>query len=491
MSGSSQHVSRPSSATGAGPRVAGLRAVWLGPAALTLAVTLFQVDRAQLWRDELATWSAASRSTGDLLRLVGNIDAVSGPYYLLMHAWITVFGDSVLALRLPAVLAMTATAGLTAVLGERLFDARTGLIAGLLFAVVPSTSRYGQEARSYALATLLAVLATLLLVRALARPTWSRWLGYAAAVTGLGLAHLVALTLVTGHAVAALLAGRRAGDRRVPRQLVALVPAGLVLAPLALLGNGQQATQLDWVDRSTVWDLPGLPGAVLQAGVVGGMLVGLAAVGMATRGHWGAMLGLFVLLPAAVLFVAGLATPLWVPRYLVFVVPFGCVLAAAALARLRLRAALPIVTIVAMLGASAQVGLRHTHEWPRSLPLDYAGAARIIASHDRPGDGIVYAPRDGWKFLDTAVAYHLGDDRPRDLLVVRDQVRRGQLWATECDQPARCLAPAERVWLLVAGEHSDPLRGVREPKASALRADFDIERVWPVPGLTVALLTRR
>src|SRR5690606_32234066 len=120
--------------------------------------------------------------------------------------------------------------------------------------------------------------------------------------------------------------------------------------------------------------------------------------------------------------------PLWVPRYLVFTVPFGTLLAGATLAPIRLPWALPIVATVGLLGAPAHGELRRTHEWPRTKPIDYAGAARVIADHDRPGDTIVYAPRDGWKFLDIATAYHLRGDRPRDVLLAADQVSRGDLW---------------------------------------------------------------
>lgn len=465
------------------------RTLWLWPALLTFAITSFQADGAQLWRDELATWSAASRPTNDLLRLAGNIDGVSGPYYLLMQGWIRLFGDSALALRLPAILSMAGAAGLIAVLGQRLFSARTGLIAGLLFAVLPSTSRYGQEARPYALATLFAVVATLLLVRAVQRPAWGHWAGYAAAAIGLGLAHLVAVTLLTGHLAAVLLSFRGSGDRRLLRWLVALPPVILVLAPLALLGRGQQDRQLDWVTPPSIGELLGLPASVLQTGAVGGMLVGLAAVAVATRSRWRAVLALSVLLPVVLLFVGGLFTPLWVSRYLIFTVPFLCLLAAEVLSALRLRAALPIVIVAGLLGAPTQAGLRKTHEWPRSAPMDYRAAARIIGANQRPGDGIVYSPRDGWKFLDIAVAYYLRDDRPRDVLAARSQRQRADLWATECDQPTRCLAAVDRVWLLVTGHRTDPLKGIAEPKAAALRADFRVDRIWQVPGLTVALLT--
>ncbi|MFK3983161.1 glycosyltransferase family 39 protein [Micromonospora sp. NPDC050397] len=466
------------------------RTRWLWPALLTLAITLVQIDRAPLWRDELATWSAASRPTGDLLRLAAHIDGVSVAYYLLMHGWIELFGDSVPALRLPAALSLAGAAALVAVLGGRLYGGRLGLVAGLLFAVLPSTSRYGQEARPYALATLFAVLATVALVDALARPGWWRWAGYAAALVGLGLSHLLATSLVLGHAVVVGLAWWRHRDRRYARWLPALVPAVLVLAPLARLGRDQQARQLGWVRPPTLADLPDLPGDLLQNGAVGGLLVGLAAVGLVTLGRRGPALGACVLLPTALLYVGGLFTPLWVPRYLLFTVPFGCLLAAGPLAALRLRWALPIVAVAGLLGAPAQASLRRTHETPRSAPIDYPAATRIIDAHQRPGDGIVYSPRDMRGFLDVAVAYYLSDRQPRDVLLVRGPVADASLAATECPRPAECLSGVNRLWLLTRGNHrAAPLSGTTPAKAAALRP-FRIEQTWPLPGLTLTLLTR-
>lgn len=493
--------------------------VWLPPAVLTLAVTLTGLGSAQLWRDELATWSAASRSPADLARLAGTIDAATGPYYLLMHGWTTVFGASTIALRAPAVLAMTVAAGLLAVLGARLVDRRAGLLAGLLFAVLPGTSRYGQEARPYALATMLAVFATLLLVTALRRPNWTRWAGYAAAVAALGLIHLIALTLLAAHALVVLLvwwhgpgeagvatrdhpSARRAGsaatrnhstgerDRRVWRWVVAVVPVALLAGPLLVKARTQQSRQLDWVNLARLDDLTALPGGVSQSSVVGGLLVGIAALGGARLGRRALLPVSAVLLPVLLLFAAGTVVPLWVPRYLVFVVPFACLLAGAALAAVTAPAALVVVVLAGLLGLPDQAALRRTHEWPRSAPVDYAGAARVIGDGQRPGDAVVYSPRHSWLFLDLGIEYHLGDP-PRDVLVTEDEVRRGDLWAAECPQPAQCLAGTPRVWLVVAGRHAEPLAAVPGAKGDALRAQFTVTQVWPRPGLTVALLTSR
>ncbi|MEV4617811.1 glycosyltransferase family 39 protein [Asanoa sp. NPDC049573] len=469
---------------GAGPRRF-LGGPW-APAVLTLLIAGYQLGRAPLWRDELATWSAATRPLPDLWRMLAGIDAVSGPYYLFLHGWIRLFGDSAVALRLPSLLATAGAAAVTTRLGARLFDPATGLIAGLLFAVVPSTSRYAQEARGYAFATLFAALATLLLLRAVEKPGWPRFAGYAAAVFGLGLCNLIALLVLAGHAAAVV------GRRRAALGFAGAVGAAAVLlVPLVAVGRGQAGEQLDWVRRPGLGELLALPGSVLQAGAVGGALVALAALGWALAGgRWAAVLGLSVLLPAGLLFLAGLLGPYWVPRYLVVTVPALCLLAAAALGRARMAYALAVVLLVAAFGGPAQAGLRRTHEWPRSAPVDYPAAVAVIRANARPGDAIVYEPRGGWKMLDVAVAYGLGGSAPRDVLVRQTAVARGELRATECGDPAACLAAAAapRIWLLTTGEG---LATVPNVKGAALRAAYATQQIWHEPGLTVALLGRR
>ncbi len=131
--------------------------------------------------------------------MVHNVDAVLGLYYLGLHLWMAVFGDSAAAMRLPSALAMTGAAGIVALTGKRLGGTRAGLISGLIFAVIPSVSRFAQEARPYAFATLFAALATLLLLRAMERPTWLRCC-YALALAAVGASNLIALCVLAVHA---------------------------------------------------------------------------------------------------------------------------------------------------------------------------------------------------------------------------------------------------------------------------------------------------
>ena len=95
---------------------------------------------------------------------------------------------------------MAAAAACVILAARRLGGARAGLLAGLVFALVPSVSRFAQEIRSYALEVLVATLATVLLLRCLDQPAVRRWAAYGACLAALGYLDLVALAVVTGHA---------------------------------------------------------------------------------------------------------------------------------------------------------------------------------------------------------------------------------------------------------------------------------------------------
>ncbi|HKB29740.1 MAG TPA: glycosyltransferase family 39 protein, partial [Streptosporangiaceae bacterium] len=151
--------------TGTGGR--SLWPVWMPivPALVTLAVTLWRIGAASFWRDEAATLTAARRQLPEMIRMFARVDAVHGAYYLVIWPLAHLFGTSEFVMRLPSAIAMAAAAFGTAVIGRRLGSPQTGLLAGLVFAALPMTSRFGQEARSYAMVTAVAVLASYLLLR--------------------------------------------------------------------------------------------------------------------------------------------------------------------------------------------------------------------------------------------------------------------------------------------------------------------------------------
>src|SRR5262249_1369161 len=112
--------------------------VWFWPTLATIALGVYHIGRPELWRDELRSWSAASRTAGQIWSLLANTDAAAGVYYLVLHFWMQIFGQSATSMRLLSTMAMAGSAAMVTLIGQRLFDKRTAIVAGLIFAVIPS-----------------------------------------------------------------------------------------------------------------------------------------------------------------------------------------------------------------------------------------------------------------------------------------------------------------------------------------------------------------
>jgi len=138
-----------------------------------LLLRLYRIGEQELWLDEtfsfyMATWP---HEVGKLLTRTNSPPL----YYLLLRGWVAVAGASEAALRLPSALAGMLFVAAVIWVGREIFDARIGLWSGGVAAVAPMHIYYSQEARAYALLTLLLILTHGLLWRALQRNTWSRW----------------------------------------------------------------------------------------------------------------------------------------------------------------------------------------------------------------------------------------------------------------------------------------------------------------------------
>lgn len=109
------------------------------------------------------------------------------------------------AVRLPSYLAALGAVVATALLGWRVGFATAGVGAAWLLALHPWFVRYGAEARGYAMVLLLVPTIWVLLLNALHRGTWGRWLAFGAAQTLLLCTHMgTALVLIATNAAAAV-----------------------------------------------------------------------------------------------------------------------------------------------------------------------------------------------------------------------------------------------------------------------------------------------
>jgi len=217
---------------------------WLVLAAIVLLAAALRVAtlRTQsVWFDEAATWNLVRRPFGAMLHGVAHGESTPPLFYLFEWGWTRVLGDGEAGLR-----SLSALAGLLTVpvayaigrraAGERASAPRAGLAAAALVAVNPLLVWYSQEARSYALATLLSAVALSLLLRAREdrRPRVLAGWAFAAA---LALAtHYFTLFVLAPQA--AWLLWRHPRRRAALAAVGGLAATGLALLPLLLAQSG-------------------------------------------------------------------------------------------------------------------------------------------------------------------------------------------------------------------------------------------------------------
>lgn len=218
---------------GAGEQQVPVELIVLVMGAVVVGVVLRFAARTPLWLDEALSVNIARLPLGDIPSALRH-DGHPPLYYVVLHAWIGVFGTSDVAVRaLSGVFAVTALP-LMWLVGRRRGGPVLAWLALLVLAVSPFALRYATETRMYALLVLL-VLAGWLLVDGALR------LGRDGALVLAATALVTAALLYTHYwslwllaATGSLLAwrARRAqdeGERRRARRVLVAIVAGVVL----------------------------------------------------------------------------------------------------------------------------------------------------------------------------------------------------------------------------------------------------------------------
>lgn len=217
-------------------------AAWIVPAVLALALSVLRSFGSPVWRDEYATATHAALDVPDLVAAVSRVDAVFGPYYLLMHALAPMLGGEGAWLRLPSVLAFVVATALVGAIALRWWGTLPALAAGSAFAVNPAMLAQAVNARPYALSIMFVLVAVLALDVAMQRGGRRAAWVVAAIAGALAVAmHLFAIFALATTAV--LLVGRR---RSVGAWLLAGIPAVAVAVAIGVVALGQSG-QLTWL----------------------------------------------------------------------------------------------------------------------------------------------------------------------------------------------------------------------------------------------------
>jgi mannosyltransferase len=184
------------------------------------------------WYDEALTVNLVHSSFGHMLAGVNAEEATPPLYFCLAWVWGHLFGTGEVGLRSLSAVAGTIAVPVAYSAARTMIGRRTGLITALLVALSPALIWYSQEARSYALLTLLCALSLLFFARARERPSRSNFIGWALASALALTTHYFAVFLIAPEAVWLLVA--TANRRAAVAASAAVAATGIALAPLAI-----------------------------------------------------------------------------------------------------------------------------------------------------------------------------------------------------------------------------------------------------------------
>ena len=120
-----------------------------------------------LWWEETFSLWVANHNIVDMLLWIARIDHHPPLYYLLLHYWMALKGDTANSVHLLSALFGAGTIPIIYLIGKRTSGVMIGLVAAALLALSPFNIRFAQETRMYTLLTFNAAVAMYALVRLL------------------------------------------------------------------------------------------------------------------------------------------------------------------------------------------------------------------------------------------------------------------------------------------------------------------------------------
>jgi hypothetical protein len=278
------------------------RRVLAAVAALTLLGLVLRLARYQqsVLGDEMSTlYIVKDRSLGEVLDRVSGDAEISPPLYFIL-AWITTkLGSAPELIRLPSLIAGTISIPLVYLVGARLLNRATGLIAAAIMALSPFMIFYSADGRGYAVAIMLLLASTLAMLAAIREGRTRWWIAYGAFTALAMYTHYTAAFVLLAQLLWLLWAHPAARRPALIANVVAAVAylpwvAGFLAdmdSPTIDILNAIQGSGLEvklkavanWVIGQPYVELSQFPGAIVLIGLALGIVV--AAIATAVRAH--------------------------------------------------------------------------------------------------------------------------------------------------------------------------------------------------------------
>lgn len=395
------------------------RSIWL----ITLggfALRLYRLGADSLWYDETVSAFLAAKSIPSLIaHTAGDIHPPG--YYLLLHAWTRLAGDTEFALAFLSLVFGVLLIPLSYVLAHRLMSGGVAFWSALLVATSPYNLWYSQEARMYTLGAALGLVALWYALKVSCSearvghgdaPTYLYVIGYTLAATaGLYVLYYFAFLLVALNTVmiGVLFLSRRFFRLRIwltaQTAVMALYLPWLPIAwrqvtnPPVPPWRGFTPLHTVLLDSWTALSLgqSAQPNQVWPVLIIVGVLFLLGLQPQIrqhfqppiTSRHTSFLLVVYTFGPLALIYLASLLVPLYHVRYLFTCAPPFYILLGSGLARVARRARPLAIAAALIVLAGSAFSIRELYTNPRYAADDFRAAVGFIAERWRPGDVIL------------------------------------------------------------------------------------------------------
>ncbi|MGE1155938.1 glycosyltransferase family 39 protein [Pseudomonas kitaguniensis] len=391
-------------------------------------VRFHAIDTSGAWTDEAFSLLLSAMAPAEIL--FHTVRDVHPPlYYLILHGWIQLFGDSVHAARfLSAVLGVVSVA-LAMWLMRLLSSRRAMLLGGLLVALLPIAVRYSQEVRMYALHATLMLGATIALVYWL-KNSRSRWpLVFYCLLMVAGLyTHYFTVVCAFAHWLYLALLTRTHGEEkryllRPAWWVTNLIIATLFIPWLPSLIQQLRYSGFDWIlpltwefVAGTVWKFlnfsDGSEHSLIVLFALPFMLI-VMSVFIVVKGEEQKDKFLFLVTyawsPIVLIVIVSFIKPMFVERYFVFAALAYPMIVAVLLDMLIARHKIAFLTLLGLIVLLEVDGLRSVYgKQPQDTFefTNYDVLSRQVNSVSRAGDGLLVL--DFFMYLPTV--YYFRDD---------------------------------------------------------------------------------
>lgn len=367
-------------------------------------LSIYKISEKSLWLDEVLTVRIASLGWTAMWNTLTTTEPYRWLYYVLLHVW-TRFGSGDTYYRLLSVLfALTAIPGMY-LLGKELRSPAVGASGALLLAIHPMFHRYAQEVHSYSLLLSLVIWSSYFFVLFAHKPSVVRIALYVLGASFMVYAHSYGIFVIASHYISLVYAGRfSAAAGRYTASFIAL---GFAILPLLLYPVPYQNTA--WIQA------PNMAGIIQFFLLISGGNP-ILCIGFISLFVYQLFLGreapdspphkekriiaIWFLFPViAIVGISYVFRPIFVPRYLIIVLPALLLLISSSMAKL------PKIYQISVLLGCALVMLMSTLYWHTEWRVlerlgfvvssekeDWRSVANYIREHDAGSDSIIFFP---------------------------------------------------------------------------------------------------